>query len=636
MKKRVAGTISARLCLVIVQCGAERTGAAAASGHGSHPSPGVEFGGCVEWVCIMHVWSLRIQGPLRFCSQGNAERQSDPERSTMAAASTPSGSSSLCDRLLANWRDETLQTAAKQCGIVRDQLQLADRGSFLSKDVHGRPVETSEEVIELRYKHHCERRVQLAEELQQRWSELLRTSGAEGGDGGGGDAGASTTGSSAAAKAAAAKEAAARDVEAKLAADVRKMENMARRRQEEIQKMLDFQVKKREAETRAAEQREAEMRKAEETRKERQRLERQRLEEKRQHEERKKAAERELERQMDRKMKQELARQREKAREDALAQKQAKKEAREREEERKALQKARQQETERLFEEHEARIQRKAAENEERKRQNQLKFQEQQSARMRLIAERQEKAKGRIAAARQEQERMARAARAAYEERERQMALKREEEAREHEIEVRKQRERQLGMSLRRGRILETMRQQEATRVFSLIDRMGKQEEAMEAMAEERRRLAELREEQRRLRQQDRMDNIERMMRAKDFHNRSLNEKFAEQDEREAARKAAKRALIESHKQASLEATFQRQELVDRLAKARGMDALLKLSSSLTAGGVGQGSAGTLSLAESAASTREPASQTPRPPAGPKVATRARPSSARTTRVVGQ
>ena len=56
---------------------------------------------------------------------------------------------------------------------------------------------------------------------------------------------------------------------------------------------------------------------------------------------------------------------------------------------------------------------------------------------------------------------------------------------------MRKQRERQLGMSLRRGRILETMRQQEATRVFSLIDRMGKQEEAMEAMAEERRRLAE-------------------------------------------------------------------------------------------------------------------------------------------------
>ena len=173
-------------------------------------------------------------------------------------------------------------------------------------------------------------------------------------------------------------------------------------------------------------------------------------------------------------------------------------------------------------------------------------------------------------------------------------------------------------MSLRRGRILETMRQQEATRVFSLIDRMGKQEEAMEAMAEERRRLAELREEQRRLRQQDRMDNIERMMRAKDFHNASLNEKFAEQDAREAARKAAKRALIESHKQASLEATFQRQELVDRLAKARGMDALLKLSSSLTAGGVGQGSAGTLSLAESAASTREPASQTPGRPRAPK------------------
>ena len=111
------------------------------------------------------------------------------------------------------------------------------------------------------------------------------------------------------------------------------------------------------------------------------------------------------------------------------------------------------------------------------------------------------------------------------------------------------------------------------------------------------------------------MDNIERMMRAKDFRNRSLNEKFAEQDEREAARKAAKRALIESHKQASLEATFQRQELVDRLAKARGMDTLLKLELAHR-GRRGQGPPAHLP-AESA-STREPASQTPRPPAGPK------------------
>ena len=103
----------------------------------------------------------------------------------------------------------------------------------------------------------------------------------------------------------------------------------------------------------------------------------------------------------------------------------------------------------------------------------------------------------------------------------------------------------------------------------------------MEVVEAERRRLAELREEQRRLRQQDRLDNIERMMRAKDFHNAELKEKFAAEDAREAARRAGKKALVENHKLASLASTRQKQALVDKLAKARGADDLMKLSREL-------------------------------------------------------
>ena len=74
-----------------------------------------------------------------------------------------------------------------------------------------------------------------------------------------------------------------------------------------------------------------------------------------------------------------------------------------------------------------------------------------------------------------------------------------------------------------------------------------------------------------------RLDNIERMMRAKQHRDAQLKQRFDEEDERELKRKAGKLQLIEQHRMASLEATYRRQELVDKLEKARGRSALEKL-----------------------------------------------------------
>lgn len=144
----------------------------------------------------------------------------------------------------------------------------------------------------------------------------------------------------------------------------------------------------------------------------------------------------------------------------------------------------------------------------------------------------------------------------------------------------------------------------------------------MERMAEQQRRLTEVREEQRRLRQEDRADNIERMLRAKTFHDAKLKEKFAAEDDREAERKRQKAQLVETHRMASLAATQQRQELVAKLAKARGREQLMKLSSSLSLASGGTSSCGG-SVAGDLASS---APVTPRPPSTPRPS---RPSTAR-------
>ena len=188
-------------------------------------------------------------------------------------------------------------------------------------------------------------------------------------------------------------------------------------------------------------------------------------------------------------------------------------------------------------------------------------------------------------------------------------------------------------MALRRGMILEGMRQQEAGRVFELIERMGKQEQAMEAMAEQRRQMAEVREEQRRLRQMDYQDNIERRRRASEYRGDELRHEFKLQDEKEAARKAGKAHLVEMHRRASLQATMQRQELVDKLAKARSEKQLERLTRELSQGGLSKspsavtepvmGGSEKEGLPERPASARKPV-----PPSAPK-GDKGRPSTAR-------
>ena len=51
-------------------------------------------------------------------------------------------------------------------------------------------------------------------------------------------------------------------------------------------------------------------------------------------------------------------------------------------------------------------------------------------------------------------------------------------------------------MALRRGKILMKMRTDEEGRVLGLVDKMGRQEEAMQVMAARRQQLAEVRHEE--------------------------------------------------------------------------------------------------------------------------------------------
>lgn len=468
--------------------------------------------------------------------------------------------------------------AAQQLGITTQHLMLRPLAAFQDKD------DPDPELVKMRYNHHLSRRQALAEELQQH-CDALRAEAARKAAAAPPPATPSKDGEPAAAEpptpVLSTKEQRQAELDAKLAREAVKMARLAHKRQEDIAKILDFQMKQRESEQAAAEAREQELKKLEEARQEKQRREREKLEAKRLKDEEMARQEQLALVQAEKRRQLERARERERARQAAIAAKHAKREARKREEERKEMQRKRQQETQALFEAYERRVQEKAAASERAKQVRQAKFLEQQAEARRLVAERQAAAKARIEAARQTQERMAAEARAAYEERVRQATLRREAEERQHEEDLRVQREQQLAMALRRGKILETMRQDERDRVFGLIERMGKQEEAMEIMAEKRRRLADLREEERRLREQDRLDNVDRMLRAKQHHDEMLKQRFAEEDEREFQRKLGVAQMVETNRMASLTATQQKQELIDKLAKARGRAALEKLARDL-------------------------------------------------------
>lgn len=128
--------------------------------------------------------------------------------------------------------DTLVSLAARELGLNRAHLLQRSQESFTGED-----PEAPAEIIELRWKHHQERRLELASQLAERHANHVsavrhkgrRPASAQVGTG---DGGAATDDS----------------VEAKLAADRRKLDLLARRRDEEITKMVDFQLKMRKQE----------------------------------------------------------------------------------------------------------------------------------------------------------------------------------------------------------------------------------------------------------------------------------------------------------------------------------------------------------------------------------------------------
>ena len=262
----------------------------------------------------------------------------------------------------------------------------------------------------------------------------------------------------------------------------------------------------------------------------------------------------------------------------AIQAKRDQREARLREEEKKEQMAQRQRATRLLFEDAERRILERAAAADERKRQSQMRFEAEQAERNRLVAEQMAAAKARIEGAQKAMERLADETRRQFAEREAQLAAKRAEQARENEEHMRQSRERQLALALRRGKIFDKMKSDEEARVNELLSKMMSQEEAMEQMAKERRLLGALREERRRLSMQDKQQNIGRLMRVKEHEADMMRQKNAADDEREAQRKRNKAALIEHQRLEASKAEWAKQELLDKLAKARSPRELQRLS----------------------------------------------------------
>ena len=291
----------------------------------------------------------------------------------------------------------------------------------------------------------------------------------------------------------------------------------------------------------------------------------------------------------------------------AIQAKRDQREARLREEEKKEQMAQRQRATRLLFEDAERRILERAAAADERKRQSQLRFEAEQAERNRLVAEQMAAAKARIEGAQKAMERLADETRRQFAEREAQLAAKRAEQARENEEHMRQSRERQLALALRRGKIFDKMKSDEEARVNELLSKMMSQEEAMEQMAKERRLLGALREERRRLSMQDKQQNIGRLMRVKEHEADMMRQKNAADDEREAQRKRNKAALIEHQRLEASKAEWAKQELLDKLAKARSPRELQRLSGMIPGTAAGATAAG----ATAAGATAAGASSTP-------------------------
>ena len=240
----------------------------------------------------------------------NSARSSPRPRSGVAAA--------LLEKLEL---DDLLNRAFHQLGLTQDHFEEREYDDF-------RDDGATEEIVALRMRHWEKRRKDLKEELDERYNALVAEQNKPKKTAPGPKDGAPG----------AASPRDKTDPSSLLAKDVRKMEMLARKRQEGIAKVLEFSMKQKENEQKAEARKAAEQEKLEEERRSAIRRARERLEAKQAFEEKKREEERQMEAAAEAKRKIERARAREKAREDAHKAKVAKRLKRVQEEEKKALQ----------------------------------------------------------------------------------------------------------------------------------------------------------------------------------------------------------------------------------------------------------------------------------------------------------
>jgi len=161
-----------------------------------------------------------------------------------------------------------------------------------------------------------------------------------------------------------------------------------------------------------------------------------------------------------------------------------------------------------------------------------------------------------------------------------------------HHEEVRAQRELALAKSLRRNLIQEKMKQTEAERVSALNERFNRQQQNMALAASRRQRESAVREEQRKLRHADKVEAVERTVRAQAFEAEQMRQKFAEEDAALRESQQYKKQLLATHRKEAADTTYQMQKLMSTLESARltGPDdpklaALLQMSGSIISGG---------------------------------------------------
>ena len=160
----------------------------------------------------------------------------------MAAAA--SDSSDLASSILARLEtDSQLFAASQKLGITTQHLERRPAESFRDKP------STSDDIVKLRAEHWDTRRQELAEELEAKYRELQQREKDQELKRQQRAAKAATKGSETPAA-----PAGGADPSALLERDKRKMEQLAKRRTEEIQKLLDFQMKQRETEQKQQEQ----------------------------------------------------------------------------------------------------------------------------------------------------------------------------------------------------------------------------------------------------------------------------------------------------------------------------------------------------------------------------------------------